>query len=332
MNSAAPPAAVSLDLDNQWTYLRSHGREAWREYPSFLNLAVPRILDFFRARKMAITFFIVGRDADQDVHREVLAQIANDGHEVGNHTYGHEPDFNILGPGQIAEEIARAEIAIERATGLRPAGFRGPAYKLCRSALEILQKRGYRYDATTFPTYLTPLAGAYQRFTSLPAARDGGRRGSLFDSLRDGARPIAPYRWELAEGSLLEVPVTTMPVLKLPIHLTYLNFLAGFSPWLAHSYFLFALRLCRATGVGPSLLLHATDFLGCDDVNGLGFLPGMKRQSVEKIELLDKIIADYRRFFTVLPLGQFAAAVESEGGLPLVTPRFTPTGARGGKP
>jgi hypothetical protein len=27
-------ASVSLDLDNQWTYMKIHGDEGWDEYPS----------------------------------------------------------------------------------------------------------------------------------------------------------------------------------------------------------------------------------------------------------------------------------------------------------
>ena len=38
-------ASLSLDLDNQWSYMKTHGDQGWQEYPSYLDVAVPRILD-----------------------------------------------------------------------------------------------------------------------------------------------------------------------------------------------------------------------------------------------------------------------------------------------
>ena len=41
-----PLASLSLDLDDQWTYMKTHGDPEWEQYPSYLSYAVPRILDF----------------------------------------------------------------------------------------------------------------------------------------------------------------------------------------------------------------------------------------------------------------------------------------------
>ena len=54
------------------------------------------------------------------------------------------------------------------------------------------------------------------------SAEERAQRGSLFGAFSDGFRPNTPYRWQLAEGrSLLEIPVTTMPVTRLPFHMSY---------------------------------------------------------------------------------------------------------------
>jgi len=58
-----PKMSLSLDLDNKWSYLRTYGNNAWQEFPSYLDLVVPRILDFLDQRSIKITFFIVGKDA-----------------------------------------------------------------------------------------------------------------------------------------------------------------------------------------------------------------------------------------------------------------------------
>ena len=40
-----PIASLSLDLDNKWSYLKTHGDEGWDQYPSYLDVVVPRFLD-----------------------------------------------------------------------------------------------------------------------------------------------------------------------------------------------------------------------------------------------------------------------------------------------
>lgn len=90
------------------------------------------------------------------------------------------------------------------------------------------------------------------------------QRKDLFGKLRDGLRPLKPYRCELDTGTLIEIPVTTMPILKIPIHLSYILYLSAISPSIALSYFRNAIRFCRLTGTPVSLFLrqypqHFTD-------------------------------------------------------------------------
>ena len=35
-------ASLSLDLDNQWSYMKTHGDAGWQSFPSYLDTAVPR--------------------------------------------------------------------------------------------------------------------------------------------------------------------------------------------------------------------------------------------------------------------------------------------------
>ena len=36
-----PLCSLSLDLDDMWTYLKTHGDAGWQEYPSYLATVVP---------------------------------------------------------------------------------------------------------------------------------------------------------------------------------------------------------------------------------------------------------------------------------------------------
>ena len=69
-------ASLSLDLDNQWSYMKTHGDSGWQSLPSYLDTVVPRILEFLAARKLTITFFIVGQDAALPKNRAALASIS----------------------------------------------------------------------------------------------------------------------------------------------------------------------------------------------------------------------------------------------------------------
>jgi len=153
-----PIASLSLDLDNKWCYLRTHGVPGWERYPSFLDVVVPRILRACTVRDLRPTCFVVGRDAERAENADALMSLADAGYEIGNHSLNHEPWLHTLPRAELEIEVGLAEEFIERATGRQPIGFRSPAYSLSEETLEILAGRGYHYDATTLPTYLGPLA------------------------------------------------------------------------------------------------------------------------------------------------------------------------------
>jgi peptidoglycan-N-acetylglucosamine deacetylase len=304
-----PIASLSLDLDNKWCYLRTHGVAGWDKYPSYLDTAVPRVLELCAERNLRITCFVVGRDATLDENADALMSLAVAGHEIANHTFDHPPWLHSLPRARVESEIVAAEEAIERATGERPIGFRGPAYGLSNDVLAILVQRGYRYDATTLPTYIGPLARWYFRRTASSAAIHEAERREMFGSFRNGFRSNQPYVWETAAGLLPEIPVTTFPWLKLPIHMTYLWYLCSFSPRLAHTYFSLALAACRAAHIGPSLLVHPLDFLDAEDEPDLRFFPGMNIPRAKKWQFVSEVISSVQRYYDVQPLAVHAASM-----------------------
>ncbi|MGF1627955.1 MAG: polysaccharide deacetylase family protein [Kiloniellaceae bacterium] len=323
INPSALPrawATLSLDLDNLWSYQRSFGIEAWRHYPSFLELALPRILDLLDRLDLRLTLFIVGRDAEQTANRPLLAEAVRRGHEAANHSYDHDPALHRWPRARIREEIARADRVIEEATGERPRGFRGPAYGLSARLLKALRDLAYDYDASSYPNSLGLLARLYHRRQASRLGSQACVADSLYGSLRDARQPLKPYCWSLAQGAVIEVPVTTLPLLRLPFHGTYLNYLGDFSPSLAQCYFGTALRLCRLRGVPPSFLLHVTDFLGGDDCAELTYLPGMKRKGADKTAFMAGLLESYGQAFHVGPIGAFVDELQAlRQPLPLVS-------------
>ena len=306
-----PIASVSLDLDNQWSYMKTHGDAGWEQLPSYLSVVVPRALRFLSDRGLKITWFIVGKDAASASDRAVLRQITDAGHEVGNHSFHHEPWLHLYSEAEIEAELTHAEEAIEAVTGHRPTGFRGPGFSLSPTVLRVLAKRGYKYDASTFPTFLGPLARAYYFATAKGlSAHERRQRKQLFGKFSEGFRPLKPYCWRTAAGPILEIPVTTMPLARIPLHVSYLLYLASYSRPLARLYWSLALRMCRLTGTELSLLLHPLDFLGGDDVQALKFFPAMKMRGAEKTALVGEFFAMLTRRFEVVPMGKHAELIE----------------------
>jgi hypothetical protein len=317
---AKPVCSLSLDLDNQWSYMKTHGDPGWEVFPSYLAVAVPRVLDVLGQWGWTITVFVVGQDAALERNREALGALAAAGYEMGNHSFHHEPWLHLYSEPEVEQEIARAEEAIEAATGRKPQGFRGPGYSLSASTLRVLARRGYRYDASTLPTFLGPLARMYYFLTSDLKDEERARRKALFGGLRDGLRPVRPYRWQLENGQLLEIPVTTMPIVKMPFHFSYLLYISTFSTALAVLYFKIALWMCRITGTEPSLLLHPLDFLGRADVPELAFFPAMTLDSTQKLSFLNRVLRELQTRYTVVSLGEQARRLQEHSSLAVHSP------------
>ncbi|SDD75820.1 polysaccharide deacetylase family protein [Actinokineospora iranica] len=312
MNPASPlpPASVSLDLDNLWAYLKTHGDPEWERRPSFLPTAVPRLLELLGENGVATTVFVVGADAEREDGAKAVAEITAAGHEVANHSYGHEPWLHRYSRRQLENELVRTENAIVAAGAPRPVGFRGPGYSVSRMLLKLLIERGYAYDASTLPTWIGPLARAYHNRGT--TATEGSRgREDLFGGFSRVAAPIHPYRW--GDSDLVELPVTTMPLARVPIHGSYLLWLHGLAPKAAKAYFAAALRLCRARGVAPSLLLHPTDVLDGAEAPGMEFFPGMTVPGARKAELLGWVLAALRRHYEVVGTGEHVRRLRAAG-------------------
>lgn len=318
-------ASLSLDVDNLWSYLKIHGDPAWESRPSYLDRFVPHVLGALDELGLRITFFIVGRDAAEDANGPALRAIAASGHEVGNHSFEHEPWLHTYSPEQVRRELHDADEAIRAATGLRPVGFRGPGFSWSADVLRAVAELGYGFDASTFPTFLGPLARAYYFATAKLTPQEREQRKALFGGLAEGLRPLDPYRWSLGGGqSLLEIPVTTMPVARVPFHLSYLVYLSRVSEGVAMAYLHTALALCRATGTEPSFLLHPLDLVGGDLAPQLRFFPGMDVPSERKLRFFKRVLRVMAADFELVPMGEHARRVDARERLPV---RPLPAGA-----
>ena len=226
-----PLASLSLDADNQWSYMKIHGDDGWESFPSYLDVLAPRVLDVLARHELRITFFVVGQDAALPENRDAL------GVAGGRGPRDRQPlvPARALAPpllGGGARRGARAGRGRDRGRD------RGPHRRLPRARATASRRRrcgccvrrGYAYDASTLPTYIGPIARAYYFRTAKLTAEERAERELLYGTWSDGRRAVRPYRWVVDDRTLLELPVTTLPGLKVPIHVSYLLMLSAYSP------------------------------------------------------------------------------------------------------
>lgn len=306
-------ASISLDLDNLWSYLKTYGDDSWTTYPTFIPAVVPRLLELYDSFGLHGTVFVVGKDTELDENAESIASISAAGHEIGNHSFNHEPWLHRYSRAEIDDELARTEEGLNRVAGVRPKGFRAPGYCVSPTLLEVLDRRGYAYDASTLPTWIGPLARAYYFRSANLSASERETRSRLFGRAREVLRPVYPYRWRVGNNGLVELPVTTMPLLRVPMHFSYLIYLHQLSPAVARTYFRVCLDACSARGLGPSLLLHPLDLIDKSVAAQAAFFPGMALPAAKKRTLIDWALGEMTSQFSVVGAGAYASALAATG-------------------
>ena len=286
-------ASVSLDLDNQWSYMKTHGDEGWKSYPSYYDIFVPYVLDILRELDIKITFFIVGRDAVEINNKIALRKISEEGHDFGNHSFNHEVWINQYTREQLDDELEKAEKAIFEATGKKTVGFRGPGFSWNDTILETLHDRQYLYDATTLPSFIGPFARMYYFWKADFSKEERKKRKGLFGSFSEGFRRMKPYFYKLESGKeILEIPITTVPFIRIPFHMSYLIYLSRVSPLLMKVYLYFAIFLCKLTRTPVSFLLHPLDI-----------------ESEKKIVIFKSVMRILKKNFNLVDMNSHALAI-----------------------
>ena len=126
-------------------------RSDWDARECRVERNVGRILDMLAAQKTHATFFTLGWIAQRYPH--LVRRIADEGHEVASHGYGHER-VSDLTPEAFAHDIRTAKHLLEDIAGVAVTGYRAPSFSIGQGnlwALDVLQQEGYRYSSSIYP-------------------------------------------------------------------------------------------------------------------------------------------------------------------------------------
>jgi len=301
--------------------MKTYGCSGWETLPSYLDELIPYVLGILNQLNLRITFFVVGQDALLEKNKCALKLITEKGHEIGNHSFHHEPWLHLYAKDILERQILETEENIIRITGKKPIGFRGPGFSWSKDLFEILSENGYIYDSTTFPTYIGSFAKAYYFRNPSLSIEEKNKRKKILGGFKDGMRPIKPYLWKLTNGErLLEIPVTTIPIIKTPFHMSYLLFLGRVSVFIMLSYLKIALTMCRLTWTEPSFVIHPTDLFGGDQVPDMKFFPGMDLTTDYKLYLFKRVIGELSKRYTLINMRSHAESILERNTLDIKYP------------
>jgi peptidoglycan/xylan/chitin deacetylase (PgdA/CDA1 family) len=257
-------AAISVDLDSLPHYCRIQGLDEAlldaRARGLVYTTALERFGTLLARLGLPATYFAIGEDLEDAAAQGALRDAHRAGIEVGNHSYSHDYALAQREAVEIAADVERGEALIAAATGERPKGFRAPGYTLSPRLYRALCDRGYLYDSSTFPAAPYYAAKALVR-AGLSLLGQPSR--SILDTPRVLLAPRLPYRpnpaapYRRGDGGVLELPIATAPVTRVP----FIGTLATVLPWRA-------LRAVYRSVRGMELLnfeLHAIDVLDVDD-------------------------------------------------------------------
>lgn len=83
----------------------------------------PMVADVLAERGVRATFFVIGSVAMRSP--ELVRRLLDDGHELANHTWSHQPMAHVTGQ-EARDEVLRGAAAIERVAGVTSRWFRSP--------------------------------------------------------------------------------------------------------------------------------------------------------------------------------------------------------------
>ena len=284
---------VHVDVDNLWIAEEEFNCTLGLPPAVIFETALPRFLQLFRELKITATFFVVGRDVElypeaRDFCRAAIAE----GHEIANHSFSHRVDFADLDAALRTEEITKAHRALESCTGIAPVGFRGPGYYCDAQLLKTLAQLGYKYDSSLLPGWANLAMKTYFVLKNRSPAALRKRFGKLSDVLASGEIHSVPCP---SGSTILEIPLSTIPLLRMPFHTTFIY-------QFGEAYLALAQRMIRHRPPGHLIhLFHAADLFDFSKVIGVPavntILPA--KWSLERKEnLMRRMLSETPKTFT----------------------------------
>ncbi|CAM4469247.1 polysaccharide deacetylase family protein [Paenibacillus tarimensis] len=108
-----------------------------------------QVLDILKEYNIKATFFVVGQQVER--YPDVLKRIRDEGHEIGNHSFGHA-NLRKLSKKGVEQEISRGDQAIQEVLGEKPVLFRAPYGITPDTLTDVLKEKDKQLISWTIDT------------------------------------------------------------------------------------------------------------------------------------------------------------------------------------
>jgi len=310
---------VSIDVDSLSSIYKGQGcsRPGGYTYVEF-RTGLENLLNFFSKYAIEITMFMVGNDFLYKKNHAAIKEIANNGHEIANHSMTHPQSFRWLSEEEKEIELVAMSDVCQEVTGKRPVGFRSPGWNINDATLPVLNKLEYTYDSSVFPTSLMPLM-KIAHWSSMSKQRKHDR--TTMGQMSYMFSPLSPYHvsnysfGKKGDNSLIEFPISVSPCLRIPFFATLLLFTGiGFYRKLYRSI--------RAAGLPVHFQMHLSDFIDYSIPELENQMPGNKKgayipQSLhtplsKKLDLFGEMIDLITQDYIFITLDQWAKRMQPD--------------------
>lgn len=149
--------ALTIDVEDYFQVLAMApyvARSEWEgAYPHRVEGNIDKVLALLEEYDVRATFFVLGWVAER--YPTAIRRVAEQGHELANHGYGHER-VTAIGPRLFREDVSRAKGLLEDIAAQPVIGYRAPAFSIGPHtpwAFEILQETGHSYSSSVYPIH-----------------------------------------------------------------------------------------------------------------------------------------------------------------------------------
>ena len=176
--------ALTIDVEDYFqvsAFAPYIARSDWDQRECRVERNVDRILALLARHETQATFFTLGWIAQR--YPQLVRRIAEEGHEVASHGYGHQRASDLT-EAEFSADIESAKRILEDLCGTAVTGYRAPSFSIGTSnlwAFDCLARAGYRYSSSIYPI-------AHDHY----------------------GMPDAPRFAHRVNDSLIEVPITTL--------------------------------------------------------------------------------------------------------------------------
>jgi polysaccharide deacetylase family protein (PEP-CTERM system associated) len=126
-------------------------RSEWNTRDCRVERNVDLILSMLDKHNTKATFFTLGWIAER--YPKLILKIADAGHEVASHGYGHERASD-LSQDSFLKDITVAKRILEDSIGAEVTGYRAPSFSIGNDnlwAFDCIKAAGYRYSSSVYP-------------------------------------------------------------------------------------------------------------------------------------------------------------------------------------